>query len=231
MKSSLINIAIDGHSSCGKSSIAKDISKKFKMKYVDSGAMYRAVTLFCLQNNFVDKGKIEYQKILKNLNQINISFKYNTRSEILLNGNNVESLIRDNDVSNYVSKISQIEQVRSKLISLQKEISSQKNVVMDGRDIGTKVIPNADIKLFITADIDVRANRRYKELLLADKKVTYDEVLKNLSIRDFDDTTRDINPLTKAENAIVIDNTNLNFVEQNNLIFNIIKQKINENNS
>ena len=231
MKSSLINIAIDGHSSCGKSSIAKDISKKFKMKYVDSGAMYRAVTLFCLQNNFVYKGKIEHQKILKNLHQINISFKYNTRSEILLNGNNVESLIRDNDVSNYVSKISQIEQVRSKLISLQKEISSQKNVVMDGRDIGTKVMPNADIKLFITADIDVRANRRYKELLLADKKVTYDEVLKNLSIRDFDDTTRDINPLTKAENAIVIDNTNLNFVEQNNLIFNIIKQKINENNS
>ena len=231
MKSSLINIAIDGHSSCGKSSIAKDISKKFKMKYVDSGAMYRAVTLFCLQNNFVDEGKIEHQKILKNLHQINISFKYNTRSEILLNGNNVENLIRDNDVSNYVSKISQIEQVRSKLISLQKEISSQKNVVMDGRDIGTKVIPNADIKLFITADIDVRANRRYKELLLADKKVTYDEVLKNLSIRDFDDTTRDINPLIKAENAIVIDNTNLNFVEQNNLIFNIIKQKINENNS
>ena len=231
MKSSLINIAIDGHSSCGKSSIAKDISKKFKMKYVDSGAMYRAVTLFCLQNNFVDKGKIEYQKILKNLHQINISFKYNTRSEILLNGNNVENLIRDNDVSNYVSKISQIEQVRSKLISLQKEISSQKNVVMDGRDIGTKVMPNADIKLFITADIDVRANRRYKELLLADKKVTYDEVLKNLSIRDFDDTTRDINPLIKAENAIVIDNTNLNFVEQNNLIFNIIKKKINENNS
>ena len=231
MKSSLINIAIDGHSSCGKSSIAKDISKKFKMKYVDSGAMYRAVTLFCLQNNFVDEGKIEHQKILKNLHQINISFKYNARSEILLNGNNVENLIRDNDVSNYVSKISQIEQVRSKLISLQKGISSQKNVVMDGRDIGTKVMPNADIKLFITADIDVRANRRYKELLLADKKVTYDEVLKNLSIRDFDDTTRDINPLIKAENAIVIDNTNLNFVEQNNLIFNIIKQKINENNS
>ncbi|MBC8396121.1 MAG: (d)CMP kinase [Flavobacteriales bacterium] len=231
MKSSLINIAIDGHSSCGKSSIAKDISKKFKMKYVDSGAMYRAVTLFCLQNNFVEEGNIEHQKILKNLHQINISFKYNSRSEILLNGNNVENLIRDNDVSNYVSKISQIEQVRSKLISLQKEISSQKNVVMDGRDIGTKVIPNADIKLFITADIDVRANRRYKELLLADKKVTYDEVLKNLSIRDFDDTTRDINPLIKAENAIVIDNTNLNFVEQNNLIFNIIKKKINENNS
>ena len=231
MKSSLINIAIDGHSSCGKSSIAKDISKKFKMKYVDSGAMYRAVTLFCLQNNFINGALIDHQKILKNLHAINISFNYDTKSEILLNGNNVENLIRDNDVSNYVSKISQIEQVRSKLISLQKEISSQKNVVMDGRDIGTKVMPNADIKLFITADIDVRANRRYKELLLADKKVTYDEVLKNLSIRDFDDTTRHINPLIKAENAIVIDNTNLNFVEQNNLIFNIIKKKINENNS
>ena len=231
MKSSLINIAIDGHSSCGKSSIAKDISKKFKMKYVDSGAMYRAVTLFCLQNNFVNEGKIEHQKILKNLHQINISFKYNAKSEILLNGCNVENLIRDNNVSNYVSKISQIEQVRSKLISFQQEICSRKNVVMDGRDIGTKVMPNADIKLFVTADIDVRANRRYKELLLADKKVTYDEVLKNLSTRDFDDTTRDINPLIKAENAIVVDNTNLNFVEQNNLIFNIIKQKINENNS
>ena len=231
MKNSLLNIAIDGHSSCGKSSIAKDISRKFKMKYVDSGAMYRAVTLFCLQNNFVDEGKIEHQKILKNLNQINISFKYNTKSEILLNGNNVENLIRDNNVSNYVSKISQIEQVRSKLISFQQEICSRKNVVMDGRDIGTKVMPNADIKLFVTADIDVRANRRYKELLLANKKVTYDEVLENLSIRDFDDTTRDINPLIKAENAIVIDNTNLNFVEQNNHIFNIIKHKINENNS
>jgi cytidylate kinase len=231
MKNSLINIAIDGHSSCGKSSIAKDISKKFKMKYVDSGAMYRAVTLFCLQNNFVYEGKIEHQKILKNLHQINISFKYNAKSEILLNGYNVENLIRDNNVSNYVSKISQIEQVRSKLISFQQEICSRKNVVMDGRDIGTKVMPNADIKLFVTADIDVRANRRYKELLLADKKVTYDEVLKNLSTRDFDDTTRDINPLIKAENAIVVDNTNLNFVEQNNLIFNIIKQKINENNS
>ena len=226
-----IIIAIDGTSSTGKSTIAKRLAKRLKYVYIDSGAMYRAVTLFCLQNNFVDEGKIEHQKILKNLNQINISFKYNTRSEILLNGNNVENLIRDNDVSNYVSKISQIEQVRSKLISLQKEISSHKNVVMDGRDIGTKVMPSADIKLFITADIDVRANRRYKELLLADKKVTYDEVLKNLSIRDFDDTTRDINPLTKAENAIVIDNTNLNFVEQNNLIFNIIKKKINENNS
>jgi len=231
MKNSLLNIAIDGHSSCGKSSIAKDVSKKFKMKYVDSGAMYRAVTLFCLQNNFINGGLIDHQKILKNLHQINISFKYNAKSEILLNGYNVENLIRDNNVSNYVSKISQIEQVRSKLISFQKEISSHKNVVMDGRDIGTKVIPNADIKLFITADIDVRANRRYKELLLADKKVTYDEVLKNLSTRDFDDTTRDINPLIKAENAIVVDNTNLNFVEQNNLIFNIIKQKINENNS
>jgi len=231
MKNSLINIAIDGHSSCGKSSIAKDISKKFKMKYVDSGAMYRAVTLFCLQNNFVNEGKIEHQKILKNLHQINISFKYNAKSEILLNGYNVENLIRDNNVSNYVSKISQIEQVRSKLISFQQEICSRKNVVMDGRDIGTKVMPNADIKLFVTADIDVRANRRYKELLLADKKVTYDEVLKNLSTRDFDDTTRDINPLIKADNAIVVDNTNLNFVEQNNLIFNIIKQKINENNS
>ena len=231
MKSSLINIAIDGHSSCGKSSIAKDISKKFKMKYVDSGAMYRAVTLFCLQNNFVDEGKIEHQKILKTLHQINISFKYNTRSEILLNGNNVENLIRDNDVSNYVSKISQIAQVRAKLISFQKEICLQKNVVMDGRDIGTKVMPYADIKLFITANIDVRANRRFQELLLDGKKVTYDEVLQNLSARDFDDTTREINPLIKAKNAIVIDNTSLNFVEQNNIIFNIIRQKINENNS
>ena len=231
MKNSLLNIAIDGHSSCGKSSIAKDVSKKFKMKYIDSGAMYRAVTLFCLQNNFINGELIDHQKILKNLNEINISFNYDTKSEILLNGCNVENLIRDNDVSNYVSKISQIEQVRSKLISFQKEICLQKNVVMDGRDIGTKVMPNADIKLFITADIDVRANRRFQELLLDGKKVTYDEVHKNLSVRDFDDTTREINPLIKAKNAIVIDNTSLNFVEQNNIIFNIIKQKINESNN
>ena len=231
MKNSLLNIAIDGHSSCGKSSIAKDVSKKFKMKYVDSGAMYRAVTLFCLQNNFINGDLIDHKKILKNLNDINISFNYDTKSEIFLNGRNVENLIRDNDVSNYVSKISQIEQVRSKLISFQKEICLQKNVVMDGRDIGTKVMPNADIKFFITADIDVRANRRFQELLFDGKKVTYDEVLKNLSVRDFDDTTREINPLIKAENAIVIDNTSLNFVEQNNIIFNIIKQKINESNN
>lgn len=225
MKSSLINIAIDGHSSCGKSSIAKDISKKFKMKYVDSGAMYRAVTLFCLHNNFVDKGKIEHQKILKILHQINISFKYNSRSEILLNGNNVENLIRDNDVSNYVSKISQIEQVRSKLISLQKEISSQKNVVMDGRDIGTKVFPDAKLKLFITARAEIRAKRRYDEFIKNGDNVSFKDILKNLNDRDSRDVNRKINPLLQAKDAVLIDNSDLSILDQNILIGDLINIK------
>ena len=225
MKNKAINIAIDGYSSCGKSSIAKEISKEFNMVYVDSGAMYRAITLFCLQNHFVEESEIDLKKLLNILNKIEIKYNYNkvlNKSEIFLNGINVENDIRSRNVSNYVSKVSQIREVREKLIKIQQNICFNKNVVMDGRDITTKVMPNADLKFFIKADVDTRAKRRYDELKETDNTITFSEVLNNLNKRDKDDMQRKINPLIKAEDAIVIDNTSLNFAQQNELIFNYI---------
>ena len=225
MKDKLINIAIDGYSSCGKSSIAKEISKKFNMIYVDSGAMYRAVTLFCLKNDMIEESEINLKKLLIFLEKIEIKFNYNKtldKSEIFLNGINVENEIRNRNVSNYVSKISQIKEVRQKLIKIQQNICSNKNVVMDGRDITTKVMPNAEIKFFITADIKTRAKRRFDELKTSDSTLTFSEVLDNLTNRDNDDMERKINPLIKANDAIVIDNTSLNFAQQNKLIFKYI---------
>ena len=225
MKNKLINIAIDGYSSCGKSSIAKEISKKFNMIYVDSGAMYRAVTLFCLKNDVIEESEINLKKLLIFLEKIEIKFNYNKtldKSEIFLNGINVENEIRNRNVSNYVSKVSQIKEVRQKLIKIQQNICSNKNVVMDGRDITTKVMPNAELKFFITADIKTRAKRRFDELKNSDSTLTFSEVLDNLTNRDNDDMERKINPLIKANDAIVIDNTSLNFAQQNKLIFNYI---------
>ena len=225
MKNKAINIAIDGYSSCGKSSIAKEISKEFNMVYVDSGAMYRAITLFCLQNHFIEESEIDLKRLLNILNKIEIKYNYNkalNKSEIFLNGINVENDIRNRNVSNYVSKVSQIKEVRQKLIKIQQNICLNKNVVMDGRDITTKVMPNADLKFFIKADIDTRAKRRYNELKETDSTITFSEVLNNLNKRDKDDMQRKINPLIKAEDAIVIDNTSLNFAQQNELIFNYI---------
>ena len=225
MKDKLINIAIDGYSSCGKSSIAKEISKKFNMIYVDSGAMYRAVTLFCLKNDVIEESEINLKKLLIFLEKIQIKFNYNKtldKSEIFLNGINVENEIRNRNVSNYVSKVSQIKEVRQKLIKIQQNICSNKNVVMDGRDITTKVMPNAELKFFITADIKTRAKRRFDELKTSDSTLTFSEVLNNLTNRDNDDMERKINPLIKANDAIVIDNTSLNFAQQNKLIFNYI---------
>jgi len=221
-----INIAIDGFSSCGKSSIAKEISKKFDMIYVDSGAMYRAVTLFCLENDIISNSKVIRRKLIENLCNIKIDFNFNKQtnlSEILLNGTNVENKIRSRKVSKYVSKISQIPEVRNKLIKIQQKICENKNVVMDGRDIATIVMPNADLKFFITADIKTRAKRRFDELKSVDKEVTYEDVLNNLNERDSDDVKRKYNPLIKVADAIVIDNTSLNFVQQNELIFRYIK--------
>ena len=226
MKKKLINIAIDGHSSCGKSSIAKCISKEFNMTYIDSGAMYRAITLYCIENEIIFENAIDYTLLLQSLKKIDISFNYNTVlsiTETFLNGNNVEHLIRDSRVSDQVSSISKIREVRDKLIDFQQKICSKKNVVMDGRDIGTKVMPDADIKFFITADVSVRAQRRFDELKANNKDLTYAKVLANLNKRDSDDVGRKINPLLKAVDAIVIDNTFLSFVDQNELVFNLIK--------
>jgi len=186
MKNKAINIAIDGYSSCGKSSIAKEISKEFNMVYVDSGAMYRAITLFCLQNHFVEESEIDLKKLLNILNKIQIKYNYNkalNKSEIFLNGINVENDIRSRNVSNYVSKVSQIREVRKKLIKIQQNICLNKNVVMDGRDIATKVMPNADLKFFIKADVETRAKRRYDELKETDNTITFLEVLNNLNKR------------------------------------------------
>ena len=221
-----INIAIDGFSSCGKSSIAKEISKNFDMIYVDSGAMYRAVTLFCLENDIISNSKVIRRKLIEKLYNIEIEFNFNKQtnlSEILLNGINVEHKIRSRKVSEYVSKISQIPEVRNKLIKIQQKICENRNVVMDGRDIATIVMPNADLKFFITADLKTRARRRFDELKSVDKEITYADVLNNLSERDNDDVKRKHNPLIKADDAIVIDNTSLNFAQQNELIFRYIK--------
>ena len=230
MKHNEINIAIDGYSSCGKSSIAKDISRNFNMIYVDSGAMYRAVTLFCLENNIIENKKVNEIKLIDSLKTIDIKYNYNKSlnvSEIFLNGENVEKKIRNKKVSNYVSKVSQIAKVRNKLIKIQQEICANKNVVMDGRDIATKVMPNAELKFFITANIETRAKRRFDELKKTDCLITFDEVLNNLNERDSDDINRSINPLIKSNDAIVIDNTSLNFAQQNKLIFNYIHEATN----
>ncbi|MBT7895654.1 MAG: (d)CMP kinase [Flavobacteriales bacterium] len=229
MSIKLINIAIDGHSSCGKSSIAKHISKEFNMKYVDSGAMYRAITFYCIENDIICNNKINHYLLLKSLDKIDISFNHNAKlsiTETLLNGQNVENLIRDNNVSNHVSDISKIKQVREKLINFQQKTCANKNVVMDGRDIGTKVMPNADIKFFVTADINIRAKRRFDELKIHNHKITYDQVLVNLNKRDSDDMGREINPLFQAKDAIVINNTLLNFNQQNELVCQLIKKNV-----
>jgi|TARA_B110000263_G_scaffold87107_1_gene76162 cytidylate kinase len=229
MSIKLINIAIDGHSSCGKSSIAKHISKEFNMKYVDSGAMYRAITFYCIENDIIYNNKINHYLLLKSLDKIDISFNYNAKlsiTETLLNGQNVENLIRDHNVSNHVSDISKMKQVREKLINFQQKICANKNVVMDGRDIGTKVMPNADIKFFVTADINIRAKRRFDELKIHNHKITYDQVLVNLNKRDSDDMGREINPLLQAKDAIVINNTLLNFNQQNELVCQLIKKNV-----
>ena len=222
-----INIAIDGHSSCGKSTIAKAIAKKFGMRYIDTGAMYRAITLFCFENKIIKDGEVDLQKLTLQLPNINVSFEFNIvseESETILNGKNVELEIRSHKVSSFVSIVSQIKAIREKLVVLQREIGKGKAVVMDGRDIGTKVFSNAELKFFITANAEIRAKRRFDEMVKT--KVSLQQVLDNLSERDEKDTNREINPLKIAKDAIVIDNSDLSEEEQNNLIFGIIKKKI-----
>ncbi len=219
-----INIAIDGHSSCGKSTIAKAISKKYKMKYIDTGAMYRSITLFCLQNEILRYGEIDLNLLKEELPKIDVRFEYNNDkqlSETFLNDENIESKIRGLEVSENVSIIAKIQMVREKLVILQKSIGIDGNVVMDGRDIGTKVFPDAKLKFFVTADVNIRALRRWEELKLKED-IDFDIVLQNLKMRDKNDSNRDINPLKKAEDAILIDNSEISVLEQNKFIFSII---------
>ena len=225
------NIAIDGHSSCGKSTISKAVASKYGMRYIDTGAMYRAVTYFCMENNIISNKEIKLNLLLSVIDNISINFVFNTEtklSETILNGKNVEQVIRGFEVSDNVSIVAQIQQVRSKLIALQQDIGRQGNVVMDGRDIGTKVFPDAKLKLFVTADALVRAQRRYDELQRNGENVTFEQVLGNLKLRDHHDTKREINPLIKADDALLIDNSNLSIENQNALIDGMITNILSE---
>lgn len=227
------NIAIDGHSSCGKSTIAKSIAQKYGMRYIDTGAMYRAITLYFMRNDIIKNKQVDFALLSDSLDKITINFQFNSelkKSETFLNNENVESIIRGFEVSDNVSIIAQIKEVREKLILLQKAIGKSKNVVMDGRDIGTKVFPDARLKLFVTAKAEIRAQRRFDELKLKGERVTFDEILQNLNERDDHDTNREINPLLQAEDAVLIDNSALSIKDQNDLIDNLINTKNNESN-
>ncbi|NOU58751.1 (d)CMP kinase [Marinifilum caeruleilacunae] len=210
-------IAIDGHSSCGKSTVAKDLAKKINYTYIDSGAMYRVVTLFAMRNNLVSNDKVDENKLNHLIDQVSISFQYNDakqRHETYLNGELVEDEIRSLEVSNNVSLIAKIKFVREKMVAFQRELSKEGGVIMDGRDIGTVVFPNAELKIFMTADVEVRAVRRYKELKDKGEDISLDDIRENVKKRDYIDENRDESPLRKADDAIVLNNSNLSKEEQ-----------------
>lgn len=212
-----IVVAIDGHSSTGKSTVAKQLAKHFNFIYVDSGAMYRAVTLFALQRGCFDDKDFDKDLLINTLDKISIAFKFNNntqKSEIILNGNNVESSIRGMEVSKRVSSVAAIPQVREKLVALQREMGKKHSIIMDGRDIGSVVFPDADIKFFMTATASERAKRRFEELKGKGDETSYEEILENVKTRDHIDSTRAHSPLTQTDDAILIDNTNLTQEEQ-----------------
>lgn len=218
-KDNKIIIAIDGFSSTGKSTLAKDIAKYFNIRYIDSGAMYRAVTLYALRNNIIDTGKnkLNEENLKKSMEYIHVDFIRDSKTglqNINLNNENVEDCIRKMDVSNYVSHISSLGFVREKMVEKQREFKQYGSLVMDGRDIGTVVFPDANVKLFVIADIKIRAQRRYKELKSKGYDITFEEVMKNIEERDRIDQNREISPLRKARDAIEFDNTNLSREEQ-----------------
>lgn len=212
-----IIIAIDGHSSTGKSTMAKQLAKALGYIYVDTGAMYRAVTLFALQKGYIGSNIDALDLLIPELPLIRLEFKYNATlgfSEMYLNEVNVENKIRTLEVSSFVSQVSVIKEVRHKLVILQQEMGKQKGLVMDGRDIGTVVFPNAELKIFMTANSEIRATRRYKELLERDADISFEEVLENVRQRDYLDSTREFSPLRKAEDSVVLDNSAMNPEEQ-----------------
>jgi cytidylate kinase len=229
MKRKLI-IAIDGYSSCGKSTFAKAIAKELKYIYIDSGAMYRTVTLYCLRKGLSDKDGININGIIRALKEININFIYNpdiNEYETFLNSENIEREIRGIEVSANVSRISQIHEVRARMVELQRQIGMFKGIVMDGRDIGTVVFPDAEIKIFMTASIDIRAKRRYDELLSKGENISLDEIKRNIVARDIADENRDISPLRRAGDAIVLDNSRMSVKQQMEWVMEIIEKKIN----
>lgn len=221
-----IIIAFDGHSSCGKSTVAKAVAKELNYTFIDSGAMYRAVTYLALQKGLIKGKKIKLDDLKKEMGSIEIDFVKNGSGvqETYLNGENIERKIRNIKVSNSVSYISEIDFVRIKLVALQQAMGIHKRIVMDGRDIGTVVFPDAELKFFMTASVDVRAQRRYEELIKKGHSVSFEEVKNNIEKRDFIDQNRKISPLKKADDAIVLDNSKLSRKEQ----FEWVMKKIND---
>jgi len=222
-----IIIAIDGHSSSGKSTLSKDLAAKLRYNYIDSGSMYRTVTLFAIRNNLIKDGVVDSQKLIGQLNNISITFKYNPaekKSDTYLNGENVEKEIRGLEVSNLVSPVATIKEVRQAMVKIQKELGKDKGIVMDGRDIGTVVYPNAELKIFVTTSPQIRAQRRFEELRTKGEQVTFEEVLKNVEERDNIDQNRKESPLKKAPDSIILDNGNMTREEQLNWVL----TKVNE---
>jgi cytidylate kinase len=227
-----IIIAIDGYSSSGKSTLAKAIAKHLGYKYIDSGAMYRAITLYALQNNLVDihHHHVNEEKLKSLLDEININFRFNpekNRQETYLNQENVEDEIRKMEVSNAVSIVSKLKFVREKMVRIQQKMGKEKGIVMDGRDIGTVVFPDAEIKIFMNANAEVRAERRYKELKENNVDVSYEEILENVKKRDHLDETRKESPLKKAKDAIELNNSNMTEKEQLQWILSLIHERMN----
>jgi cytidylate kinase len=224
-----IIIAIDGYSSCGKSTFAKVIARELKYIYIDSGAMYRAVTLYCKRNGLTGMNFLKVESIRAALTEININFVFNpdlNEYETYLNSENVESEIRSIEVSEYVSRISQVPEVRTRMVELQRQIGVFKGIVMDGRDIGTVVFPDAELKIFMTASLDIRAARRYDELKVKGVNVDYEEVKRNIVARDIADENRDISPLRRAEDAVVLDNSRMTVQQQMIWVKELIEQRI-----
>lgn len=214
-----ITIAIDGHSSCGKSTMAKELARKLGYIYVDTGAMYRTVTLYAIRNNlFLEDGEVDTAALQKAMPQIEVSFKVNGetgRPDACLNGEVVENIIRSIEVSNKVSKVAAIPFVREAMVDQQRRMGKEKGIVMDGRDIGTTVFPDAELKIFVTASSKVRAQRRYDELQQKGMPADYDEILHNVEERDYIDSHREVSPLRQAEDALLLDNSEMTIEEQN----------------
>jgi CMP/dCMP kinase len=224
-------IAIDGYSSCGKSTFARLIAKELNYIFIDTGAMYRAVTLFCMRKNYINISSVNVPVIIDDLKNINIDFVYNpdkNEYETFLNSENVEKEIRNMAVTSYVSRISQIHEVRARMVELQRQIGASKGIVMDGRDIGTVVFPDADIKIFMTASVDIRAKRRHNELKNNGVNIDFEEIKRTIIARDIADENRDISPLRRADDAIILDNSRMTVDEQMVWVREIIARKRND---
>lgn len=225
-----IIIAVDGYSSCGKSTVAKEIAKKLDYIFIDSGAMYRAVTLFCIREGLIVGGTVNQPLLKEKLALVHINFQFNplaAHNDIFLNGENVEQEIRQLEVAQNVSQVAAIAEVRQLLVAQQQEMGRSKGIVMDGRDIGTVVFPDAELKIFMTADARIRAQRRYAEMIAKNEVVNFEEILTNITERDRFDETRSESPLRKAEDALVLDNSSMTREEQ----FDWILEKVEERRS